>query len=139
VFFGVSARGYGGDKEKRRHMTQWLVRLQGGTEMPIDPLTLAQMARDRLISPETPVRDPDTEVVYTAGQIPGIFSPKNLVAALVLSVFLGYLGVDRFYLGRVGLGILKLLTFGGYGIWWLVDIVLVATKSARDRSGRPVA
>ena len=120
-------------------MTQWLVRLQGGTEMPIDPLTLAQMARDRLISPETPVRDPDTEVVYTAGQIPGIFSPKNWVAALVLSVFLGYLGVDRFYLGRVGLGILKLLTFGGYGIWWLIDIVLVATKSARDSSGRPVA
>jgi len=121
------------------HMTQWLVRLQGGTEMPIDALTLAQMARDRLISPETPVRDPDTEAVYTARQIPGIFSPKNWVMALVLSVFLGYLGVDRFYLGRVGLGILKLLTFGGYGIWWLIDIVLVATKSARDSSGRPVA
>ena len=54
---------------------------------------------------------------------------KSWMAALLLSVFVGSLGIDRFYLGKVGTGILKLLTFGGFGVWWLVDVILIATKS----------
>ena len=50
------------------------------------------------------------------------------VLALVMSIVFGQLGVDRFIMGHVGLGILKLITFGGFGIWWLVDIILIATK-----------
>ena len=52
----------------------------------------------------------------------------NWVLALVMSIIFGGLGVDRFIMGHVGLGILKLVTLGGCGIWWLVDIILIATK-----------
>jgi hypothetical protein len=63
-------------------------------------------------------------------------TPKDWLVALLLSIFLGYLGVDRFYLGHVGLGLLKLFTFGGCGIWYLIDIILIATGSLRDSQGR---
>ncbi|HEX5442111.1 MAG TPA: TM2 domain-containing protein [Ktedonobacterales bacterium] len=58
--------------------------------------------------------------------------------ALILSILLGELGVDRFYTGSIGLGILKLITFGGCGIWWIVDIILIATGSYKDAQGRPL-
>lgn len=64
--------------------------------------------------------------------------PKDWLAAILLSIFLGTFGVDRFYMGNVGLGIGKLLTLGGCGIWWLVDVILIATGSARDGQGRPL-
>lgn len=63
---------------------------------------------------------------------------KDWLVALLLSVFLGYLGVDRFYMGYVGLGILKLVTGGGCGIWYVIDIILIATNGLRDSDGRPL-
>ena len=52
----------------------------------------------------------------------------NWVLCLVMSVVFGSFGVDRFIMGKIGTGILKLITFGGLGIWWMVDMVLIATK-----------
>jgi hypothetical protein len=52
----------------------------------------------------------------------------NWTLTLIMSVVFGMLGGDRFIMGHVGLGILKLITFGGCGIWWLIDVILIATK-----------
>lgn len=60
---------------------------------------------------------------------------RKYIVALLLSIFVGSLGVDRFYMGYVGLGILKLITLGGCGIWWLIDLILIATHSLRDVDG----
>jgi TM2 domain-containing membrane protein YozV len=46
--------------------------------------------------------------------------------------------VDRFYLGYVGFGLLKLFTGGGCGVWWLIDIILIATRKVTDKSGTPL-
>lgn len=60
---------------------------------------------------------------------------KSFLVALLLSIFAGSLGIDRFYLGYTGLGILKLLTLGGFGIWAIIDMILVATKNLGPADG----
>ncbi len=52
----------------------------------------------------------------------------NWIVTLLMSIFFGYIGVDRFMMGQVVLGLLKLFTAGGFGVWWLVDIILIATR-----------
>ena len=67
-----------------------------------------------------------------------VVSPKSKLVAVLLCVFLGYLGVHRFYLGRIGMGILYLLTFGLFGIGWIADIVFLLADRMRDGNGLPV-
>ena len=54
---------------------------------------------------------------------------KKWLTAFILSLFLGVVGADRFYLGKSGTAVLKLITFGGLGIWALIDFIMIATKS----------
>jgi TM2 domain-containing membrane protein YozV len=64
-------------------------------------------------------------------------SPKSKSTLILLAVLLGTLGVDRFYMGQTGLGVVKLLTLGGCGIWALVDSVLFIIGELRtDAEGR---
>ena len=65
-------------------------------------------------------------------------SHKSFLATWLLSLLVGVLGVDRFYLGKVGTGILKLITFGGFGIWALIDLILVLANKTRDKQGLPL-
>ena len=71
-----------------------------------------------------------TEAAPAAAPAPAAGGTKKLnwVLTLVLSILVGSLGVDRFMMGQIGLGILKLITGGGCGIWWLVDVILIAMK-----------
>ncbi len=64
---------------------------------------------------------------------------KSFITTWLLSLLLGGLGVDRFYLGKVGTGILKLVTWGGLGIWALIDLIIVLAGGTRDKQGRLLA
>ena len=54
---------------------------------------------------------------------------KRWLTAFVLSLFFGFLGADRFYLGKAGTAFLKLITVGGFGIWVLINFIMITTKS----------
>lgn len=65
-------------------------------------------------------------------------SDKSFVVTWLLAWLLGVLGIDRFYLGKVGTGLLKLITLGGLGIWAFIDLILTLTGAQRDKQGRPL-
>lgn len=62
-------------------------------------------------------------------------SPKSRLAAALLAWFLGVFGVHRFYVGKVGTGVLMIVTIGGLGIWTLVDFIMILVGSFRDKEG----
>lgn len=63
---------------------------------------------------------------------------KEWLVTLLLAIFIGNLGIHRFYVGKNGTGILMLLTLGGCGIWTIIDIVMIATGSFTDAAGQPL-
>ena len=63
-------------------------------------------------------------------------SDKKMVPAALLCFFLGGLGVHRFYVGKIGTGILMILTLGGLGIWLIIDFVMILTGSFKDKEGK---
>jgi TM2 domain-containing membrane protein YozV len=64
---------------------------------------------------------------------------KAWIVTLLLSFFVGVLGVHRFYVGKIGTGILMLLTLGGFGVWALIDFIMIAVGKFSDKQGLPLA
>jgi TM2 domain-containing membrane protein YozV len=64
---------------------------------------------------------------------------KSWVVALVLCLFLGMLGAHRFYAGKIGTGIVQILTFGGLGLWVLIDLIMILVGKFTDKDGNALA
>lgn len=65
-------------------------------------------------------------------------SEKSFVAAILLCFFSGSFGIHRFYVGKIGTGILSLLTLGGFGIWAIIDLVIIVVGKFKDKQGLPL-
>ncbi len=118
---------------------QFFVQVMGQEQGPFGPAQLADMAKSGTIKADTPVRSAQGGDYFPAKQVPGVFSEKEWLITLLISFFLGGLGVDRFYLGHIGLGVAKLLTLGGCGAWALIDFVLIALRKVNDKQGLPLS
>ena len=114
------------------------IQVMGQEQGPIDYAQLTMMANSGQLKADSPVRSAQSDVYFTAKQVTGLFSEKEWMPALLISLFLGGLGIDRFYLGYTGLGIAKLLTLGGCGVWALIDFILIAMRKVPDSNGRPL-
>ncbi|MHC5083661.1 MAG: NINE protein [Planctomycetota bacterium] len=65
-------------------------------------------------------------------------SDKSGIACLLFLLLLNLLGIHRFYVGKVGTGLLFLLTAGGFGLWWLIDLIMLIAGGFTDAEGRTV-
>ena len=117
----------------------WALIVPGQAERAVTSSELKNLVLSGQITGQSLVKDLINNLNFPAGQIPGMFSKRQYVTTLLLSFFLGGLGVDRFYLGQTGLGITKLLTVGGCGVWALVDLIFIAMRKVKDNEGLPLA
>jgi hypothetical protein len=117
---------------------RFLVQRMGGEDGPYSVMDLQMMVKSGQIKDSTPARKESGGQWFPVSEIPGLYSDKEWLVALLLSVFVGWLGIDRFYLGFTGLGILKILTCGGCGVWWLIDVILISTRKLRDSRDLPL-
>lgn len=129
---GYQQGGYG-------QMPTFWVQLMGQQQGPYSFADLQGMAKSGQVRAGTLVARADGQGGwFAAGDVPGLYSDKDWVTMLLVSFFAGSLGIDRFLLGYSGLGVLKLITCGGCGIWTLIDLVLIAMGSLPDAQGRPL-
>ncbi len=63
-------------------------------------------------------------------------SERNWLAALLLCIFFGVFGAHRFYVGKIGTAILMLITLGGFGIWTVVDLIIIICQDFKDKEGK---
>lgn len=64
---------------------------------------------------------------------------RDWLTTLLLCLFLGGFGIHRFYTGHIAIGFIQAITLGGFGIWWIADIITIVTGSYRDKAGSPLS
>jgi TM2 domain-containing protein len=111
----------------------------GAEDGPFTAIELQSQARSGMLKSTSLVKRADgTGSWFQAAEVPGVFSEKDWLTAVLLSLFVGVLGIDRFYLGYTGLGIVKLITCGGLGIWALIDLILIVMGRLPDANDLPL-
>ena len=116
----------------------YYISVMGQEQGPLQVGQLAQMAVSGNLKPDTMVRADNGSQWFAAKEVPGLYSDKELVTTAIISWLVGIFGVDRFYLGYTGLGVAKLLTCGGFGIWAIIDLILIILRKVPDAQGRPL-
>lgn len=118
---------------------RFYVSVMGQEKGPFTVIEIRQMlANDQIKQNDMARPDQEDSMWFPVNRISGVVSDKSWITALLLSVFVGFLGVDRFYVGHTGLGVVKLITCGGLGIWAIIDIILFAVGRIRDSNGLPL-
>jgi hypothetical protein len=110
--------------------------VDGVVKGPYGLIDLKGLAHSRAVSARTQVYV--GEGWKSLGDVDEVYSTRSWAVALAFSMLLGWLGIDRFYLGKIGSGIVKLLTVGGLGAWWLLDFLLTVFHAVNDASGKPL-
>jgi len=86
--------------------------------------------------PQQPYGQPAGPVRPTTAPDGTPASDKLILPAFLLVFFLGPLGIHRFYVGKIGTGILMILTAGGLGVWALIDLIMIVVGAFKDAEGR---
>ena len=129
--------GYGAAPAGPNPGGPFFVSLLGQEQGPVDFGTLAQMAVNNQIKSDTPVRTADSQQYFAAKDVPSLYSDKEWLTMVLIAWLLGSFGGDKFYKGETGLGVAKLLTCGGCGIWAIYDLIMIILRKQHDVDGRP--
>lgn len=115
-------------------MISWkLIEPYGLIELEEDELE--QWAKSGRLLPTSVLEHPNGSR-WQAKDLTWLFSTKSLFLAIILSLFAGLFGADRFYLGKTRSALLKLFLLGGLGLWWIFDLVQIVRGKTTDKFGR---
>jgi hypothetical protein len=131
-------QAYGGYAPPPGPTGPFYISYMGQEQGPMDYNQLAGMARAGSLKPDTMVRSGANPAWFPVKEVPGVYSDKEMVTTAIISWLVGIFGIDRFYLGYTGLGVAKLLTCGGLGIWAIIDLILIILRKVPDSDGRPL-
>jgi TM2 domain-containing membrane protein YozV len=106
-----------------------------GTYAPVRPTKYCQSCGG--VIDATAIVCPNCGVIQSTN-LPATISEKRILPAFLLCFFLGVFGAHRFYAGKVGTGVLQLVTLGGLGIWALVDFIMIIVGNFTDKDGEKI-